>query len=147
MILCRSGLCLPVPATVVNKLYLIVLRERSRASITAMIVLVWVRALHKDKHSSRVIRTEQRLTDLAILAIEKELTSDLSLDAVVNEFATADKNRRIVLVYKYDHEICCLFTVAFMNNWAQRALKPVKSGTNFLGELAPRPSSLLPASR
>ena len=33
--------------------------------------------------------TEQRLTDLAILAIEKELTSDLSLDAVVNEFATS----------------------------------------------------------
>ena len=42
--------------------------------------------------------TEQRLTDLAILAIEKELTSDLSLDAVVIEFATANKNRRIVLV-------------------------------------------------
>lgn len=42
--------------------------------------------------------TEQQLTDLAILAIEKELTSDLSLDAVVNESATADKNRRIVLV-------------------------------------------------
>ena len=84
-------------ATVVNKLYLIVLRERSRASMTAMIVLLWVRALHKDKHSSRVM-TEQRLTDLAILAIEKELISDLSLDAVVNEFATVDKNRRIVLV-------------------------------------------------
>ena len=43
-----------VAATVVNKLYLTVLRERSRASMTAMIVLVWVRALCKDKHSSRV---------------------------------------------------------------------------------------------
>ena len=43
-----------VAATVVNKLDLTVLRERSRASMTVMIVLVWVRALRKDKHSSRV---------------------------------------------------------------------------------------------
>ena len=39
--------------------------------------------------------TEQRLTDLAILAIEKELASELSLDAVVTEFAAKDKNRRM----------------------------------------------------
>ena len=55
-------------------------------------------ALKRIKTYLRSTMTEQRLTDLAILAIEKELASDLSLDAVVNEFATVDKNRRIVLV-------------------------------------------------
>ena len=42
--------------------------------------------------------TEQQLTDLAILSIEKELTCEIFLDAVVDQFATTDKNRRIVLV-------------------------------------------------
>jgi len=55
-------------------------------------------ALKRIKTYLRSTMTEKRLTDLAILAIEKELTSDLSLGAVVNEFATADRNRRIVLV-------------------------------------------------
>ncbi len=45
--------------------------------------------------------TEQRLTDLAILSIENELTMELPLDTVITEFATSDKsdkNRRIVLL-------------------------------------------------
>ena len=41
--------------------------------------------------------TEQRLTDLAILSIEKELSNDISLDDVVDLFAARDKNSRIVL--------------------------------------------------
>ncbi len=37
--------------------------------------------------------TEQHLTDLAILSIENELTMELP---GITEFATSDKNRRIV---------------------------------------------------
>ena len=55
-------------------------------------------ALKRIKTYLRSTMTEQRLTDLAILSIEKELTCEISLDAVVDQFATTDKNRRIVLV-------------------------------------------------
>ena len=55
-------------------------------------------ALKRIKTYLRSTMTEQRLTDLAILAIEKELTSELSLDAIVTEFAATDKNRRIMLI-------------------------------------------------
>ncbi len=55
-------------------------------------------ALKRIKTYLRSSMTEQRLTDLAFLSIEKELTSELSLDAVVTEFASADNNRRIVLM-------------------------------------------------
>ena len=41
-------------------------------------------ALKRIKTYLRSTMTEKRLTDLAIFVIEKELTSDLSLDAVVN---------------------------------------------------------------
>ena len=54
-------------------------------------------ALDRIKTYLRSTMTEQRLTDLAILSIEKELAGGLSLEAVVNEFASNDKNRRIVL--------------------------------------------------
>ena len=40
----------------------------------------------------------QRLVNLAILSIEKELSQGLSLDNVVNQFASQDKNRRIMLM-------------------------------------------------
>ena len=40
---------------------------------------------------------EQRLTDLAVLSVERELSSALSLDDVVTEFSGLDRNRRIVL--------------------------------------------------
>ena len=107
MILCRSGLCLPVPATVVNKLYLTVKRKKQSFD---------------DGNDSASVgpSTTQGQT---------QQQGNLSLDAVVNEFATADKNR-IVLVYNMIiHEICCLFTVAnFMKNWAQRALKLTSEG-------------------
>ena len=45
-------------------------------------------------HSSM---SEQRLDDLAILSIEKELVRNLSLDEVVNTFAAQNKNSRILL--------------------------------------------------
>ena len=40
---------------------------------------------------------EQRLTDLAILSIERELSSMISLDEVIYIFHSEDSNRRIML--------------------------------------------------
>ena len=40
---------------------------------------------------------EQRLSDLAILSIERNLTSNVSLDDVVTELSGVDGNRRILL--------------------------------------------------
>ena len=54
-------------------------------------------ALKRIKTYLRSTMTEQRLTDLAILSIEKELANDISLDDVVDLFAARDKNSRIVL--------------------------------------------------
>ena len=55
-------------------------------------------ALKRIKTHLRSTMTGRRLTDLSVLAIEKELTNKLSLDAVVTEFAAKDTNRRIVLM-------------------------------------------------
>ena len=55
-------------------------------------------ALKRIKTHLRSTMAEQRLTDLSVLDIEKELANELSLDAVVTEFAAKDTNRRIVLV-------------------------------------------------
>ena len=56
-------------------------------------------ALKRMKSYLRSTMTQQRLVDLAILSIEKELSKNLSLDNVVNQFASYDKNRRITLMY------------------------------------------------
>ena len=50
--------------------------------------------LFECSHSSR---SEQRLNDLAVLSIERDFSSQLSLERVVDKFADLDKNRRIVL--------------------------------------------------
>ena len=55
-------------------------------------------ALKRIKTYLRSTMTEQRLIDLAVLSIERELSKQISLDQVVNEFASKDKNRRILLV-------------------------------------------------
>ena len=41
--------------------------------------------------------TQDRLVDLAILSLEKEI-SNFSLDNVIDQFSSYDKNRRIVLM-------------------------------------------------
>ena len=41
--------------------------------------------------------SEQRLIDLAVFSIEKELSQDLLLDEIVDMFAAEDKNRKIML--------------------------------------------------
>ena len=53
--------------------------------------------LKRIKSYLRTTMLEQRLVDLAILSIEKELSQDLSLDEIVDKFAAEDKNRRIML--------------------------------------------------
>ena len=40
---------------------------------------------------------EQRLTDLATLSVERELSGSLELDCVIDEFMNRDKNRKIIL--------------------------------------------------
>ena len=55
-------------------------------------------ALKHIKSYLRSTTTQQRLADLAILSIEKELSRSLSLDNVVDRFASYDKNRRILLM-------------------------------------------------
>ena len=40
--------------------------------------------------------TEERLTDIAILSIEHELSAKINFDEVVKAFERTDKNRQIV---------------------------------------------------
>ena len=54
-------------------------------------------SLKRIKTYLRSTMSEQRLTDLAVLSIERELSGKLSLGAIVDEFAGLDKNRRILL--------------------------------------------------
>lgn len=55
-------------------------------------------ALKRIKTFLRSTMSEQRLTDLALLSVEKQLSQRLSLDKVVDRFAATDKNRRNVLI-------------------------------------------------
>lgn len=54
-------------------------------------------ALKHIKTYLRASMGEERLQNLSILAIEKKLASELSLDMVIDIFASEDKNRRILL--------------------------------------------------
>ena len=42
--------------------------------------------------------TEQRLVDLALLSIERDIAQQLNIDAVIDKLAFSDRNRRITLV-------------------------------------------------
>lgn len=55
-------------------------------------------ALKCIKTFLRSTMSEQRLTDLALLSVEKQLSQRLLLDEVVDRFAATDKNRRNVLI-------------------------------------------------
>ena len=41
---------------------------------------------------------EERLSNLAILLIEKEVTKTLQTESIIEEYAASDKNRHIVLL-------------------------------------------------
>ena len=59
------------------------------------------RSLSALKHTKTYLRSsmpEQRLTDLAVLSIEKEISQSLSLDKVVTNFSGAEKRRIELLV-------------------------------------------------
>ena len=56
-------------------------------------------ALKRIKTYLRTTMTEQRLTDISILSIERELSKKISLDTVVSKFEGIDKNRSIVLSF------------------------------------------------
>ena len=51
----------------------------------------------KHKTYLRSSMSEQRLTDLAVLSIERDISDNLDLDNVVDVFAQKHKNNRIVL--------------------------------------------------
>ena len=54
-------------------------------------------ALKRIKSYLRTTMTEKRLTDIALLSIETDLSGSISLDDVVTEFEGKDKNRTIML--------------------------------------------------
>ena len=54
-------------------------------------------ALKRIKTFLRSTMSEQHLTDLALLSIEKQLSQTLPLYDIIDRFAAADTNRRIVL--------------------------------------------------
>ena len=55
-------------------------------------------SLKRIKTRLRTTMGEDYLSDLAILSIEKDIASHiLDYDEVINDFASADNNRRIVL--------------------------------------------------
>ena len=54
-------------------------------------------ALKRIKTYLRSTMSNERLCDLAILSIEKEISRNLVLDEVVDMFAVVDRNKRIVL--------------------------------------------------
>ena len=54
-------------------------------------------ALKRIKSYLRSTMTERRLVDLASLSIEHDIARQISIEAVVDEFASSDRNRRITL--------------------------------------------------
>ncbi len=54
-------------------------------------------SLKRIKTRLRTRMVEERLSDLAILAIEKEIAETLNYEEIIDQFAASDKNRRILL--------------------------------------------------
>ena len=54
-------------------------------------------ALKRIKTYLRSTMNEERLNDFAVLSIERELSSSISLEDVVSKFSSTDQNRRILL--------------------------------------------------
>ena len=55
-------------------------------------------ALKRIKTRLRSTMGQEHLSALAILSIEREIAEELDYDSVIDQFASSDKNRRIVLV-------------------------------------------------
>lgn len=54
-------------------------------------------ALKRIKTYLRSTMHEERLVNLAVLSVEREISQTLNLESVIDKFSTLDKNRRIVL--------------------------------------------------
>ena len=54
-------------------------------------------ALKRIKTYLRTTMSEQRLTDIPVLSMEKDLADSLSFDDILQEFEGTDKNRSIIL--------------------------------------------------
>ena len=69
--------------------------ERSFSALKR--IKTYLRASMGEERLQNLSILPKRLQNLSILAIEKKLASELSLDALVDIFASEDKNRRILL--------------------------------------------------
>ena len=65
-------------------------------------------SLKRIKSYLRSTMSEQRLTDMAILSIERDLADSLKLDDIVDEFAK--QNRRIMLQCCVAFNCCLMLT-------------------------------------
>lgn len=54
-------------------------------------------SLKRTKTRLRTTMAEERLSDLAVLSIEREMVSSIDLDRIIDDFASGDQNRRIIL--------------------------------------------------
>lgn len=54
--------------------------------------------IKRIKTRLRTTVVEERLSDLLILSIEKEISQSIEEEEVVHEFASSDKNRHILLI-------------------------------------------------
>ena len=59
--------------------------------------------------------SEQHLTDLAVLSIERDISDSLDLENVVDAFAQKHKNSRIVLKYLFT-AVCVIVCFAFSSS-------------------------------
>ena len=53
--------------------------------------------MKRIKTRLRATMCENRLSDLSVLSIEKEIVRDLDNDVIIEKFAASDKNKRTVL--------------------------------------------------
>uniref|UniRef100_A0A1X7VH27 HAT C-terminal dimerisation domain-containing protein n=1 Tax=Amphimedon queenslandica TaxID=400682 RepID=A0A1X7VH27_AMPQE len=54
-------------------------------------------SLKRIETKLRTRMTEDRLSDPALLSIEQEVAENLNMDSIIEEFASVDNSRRIVL--------------------------------------------------
>ena len=63
-------------------------------------------ALKRIKNFLHFTMSEQRLIDLALLSIEKQLSQTLPMDDVIDRFAAADTNRKLFYINLLSHTAC-----------------------------------------
>ena len=78
-----------------------ILKKLLQVSLTLVVSTVQCErsfsALKRIKTYLHTTMSEQRLTDIAVLSMEKDLADSLSFDDILQEFEGTDKNRSIIL--------------------------------------------------